>query len=257
MKEIMGSFSIAFSRYSKISMPYMEWKPEDMKYIFCFFPLVGFMLGAVELLAYFLCDGYGVHYLLRAAILTAIPVLYTGAIHIKGFMATKDAFAGNGNPSQLIAFMELGHVGPVSMIHLFTYMLLTFAAFASVNSYKTMFMVALSFVFSRAFCSVVILSMSCVKKTGTFYAFYKNTDRKATGAFTVLWIALTVVMLELILPIETIFLMAVELGFLYLYIRDMKNRLGGITGDTVHYFQYVAETTAIVIIALGTAFFGI
>ena len=47
MKSIFKSFIIAFSMYSKIPMPRTEWKEEDMRYVFVFFPLVGIVVGLV------------------------------------------------------------------------------------------------------------------------------------------------------------------------------------------------------------------
>ena len=38
---------IAFSMYSKIPMPRIEWNKENMKYTMCFFPLIGVVTGAI------------------------------------------------------------------------------------------------------------------------------------------------------------------------------------------------------------------
>ena len=35
---VINAFLIAVSMYSKIPVPQPEWKEENMKYIFCFFP---------------------------------------------------------------------------------------------------------------------------------------------------------------------------------------------------------------------------
>ena len=38
---IIKSICVAFSMYSKIPMPRVEWNEKNMKYAMCFFPLVG------------------------------------------------------------------------------------------------------------------------------------------------------------------------------------------------------------------------
>ena len=43
MKFLYGII-IAFSMYSKIPMPKIEWSKERMEYVMCFFPLVGVVL---------------------------------------------------------------------------------------------------------------------------------------------------------------------------------------------------------------------
>ena len=44
---IIKSFIIAFSMYSKLPMPHTEWNEEDMRYVMCFFPWIGIVIGAV------------------------------------------------------------------------------------------------------------------------------------------------------------------------------------------------------------------
>jgi adenosylcobinamide-GDP ribazoletransferase len=44
---ILRSFAMAFSMFSKIPMPTIDWKPESMRYMFCVFPLVGAVAGAI------------------------------------------------------------------------------------------------------------------------------------------------------------------------------------------------------------------
>ena len=45
---LIGSFVIAFSMYSRIPMPRMDWTEERMRYALCFFPLIGAVIGAVR-----------------------------------------------------------------------------------------------------------------------------------------------------------------------------------------------------------------
>ena len=46
LPSILESFVIAFSMYSRIPMPFVEWSECGMKYAFCFFPLIGVVIGA-------------------------------------------------------------------------------------------------------------------------------------------------------------------------------------------------------------------
>ena len=46
---LIKSFLIALSMYSKIPVPRTEWKEEDMKYVFIFFPIVGVVIGGLIL----------------------------------------------------------------------------------------------------------------------------------------------------------------------------------------------------------------
>ena len=44
---IIKPFFIAFSLYSQIPVPQFEWKEEDMKYMLCFFPWIGVVIGVL------------------------------------------------------------------------------------------------------------------------------------------------------------------------------------------------------------------
>ena len=69
---------IAFSMYSKIPMPRVDWNEKNMKYAMCFFPLVGATEGLCVFLAgrlLFVC-GFGKMFF--AAVMTLLPVLITG-----------------------------------------------------------------------------------------------------------------------------------------------------------------------------------
>lgn len=56
MEKLWNSFKIAFSMYSKIPMPASDWKKENMRYIMCFFPLIGVIIGGVVWLWGFMED---------------------------------------------------------------------------------------------------------------------------------------------------------------------------------------------------------
>lgn len=57
---ILKSLVIAFSIYSKIPVPQFEWKEEDMKYMLCFFPWVGAVIGGCVYLWISLCRWFSV-----------------------------------------------------------------------------------------------------------------------------------------------------------------------------------------------------
>ena len=48
MMTTLRALVIAFSMYSRIPMPRMDWTEERMRYALCFFPLIGAVIGAVD-----------------------------------------------------------------------------------------------------------------------------------------------------------------------------------------------------------------
>ena len=94
MKSLWNSFKAAFAMFSKIPMPMVDWKKENIKYMMCFFPFVGTAIGILTWLA---GGVLGVHVALEpfflAVILTVIPVFITGGIHVDGLLDTSDALS--------------------------------------------------------------------------------------------------------------------------------------------------------------------
>ena len=88
----LKSFIIAFSIYSKIPVPQFEWKEEDMKYMLCFFPWIGAVIGVGVYLWSCLCGIFDVGEICHILIGAAVPLVITGGFHVDGFMDTRDAF---------------------------------------------------------------------------------------------------------------------------------------------------------------------
>ena len=89
---IFNSLIIAIAMYSKIPMPQAEWNEKNMRYAMCFFPLVGVIIGVLEIVAGNLITvwkGEGTFF--YAVVLTLIPVFITGGIHLDVFEDTMDA----------------------------------------------------------------------------------------------------------------------------------------------------------------------
>ena len=47
---LLQNLLVAFSMYSKIPVPQVEWKDENTRYAMVFFPWVGALIGLLELL---------------------------------------------------------------------------------------------------------------------------------------------------------------------------------------------------------------
>lgn len=76
--DLWQSFKIAFSMYSVIPLRNIEWKEETMRYAFCFFPLIGVVIGGAEWLWLWCAWKFGFSAVLTGAAAAVIPVLLTG-----------------------------------------------------------------------------------------------------------------------------------------------------------------------------------
>ena len=59
-----------------------------MKYSICFFPLIGVVIGALVYGVYYLMLKFEVNEIFMAGVLTSVPILLTGGIHLDGYLDT-------------------------------------------------------------------------------------------------------------------------------------------------------------------------
>ena len=116
MKTIWNNFKVAFAMYSKIPMPPADWEKENMKYALCFFPWVGLAVGAVSAVLFWLLQQIGAGSMLRAAVLTAVPVLVTGGIHLDGYLDTMDALSSWREKQRRLEILKDPHAGAFAII---------------------------------------------------------------------------------------------------------------------------------------------
>ena len=115
---ILRSIVMAFCMFSRIPMPTVEWKNENMRYMLCAFPLVGAVIGAVLWLWQLLSAALGFGPLLWAAGLTLLPVAVTGGIHMDGFCDVSDALASHAPAEKKRAILKDSHTGAFAIITL-------------------------------------------------------------------------------------------------------------------------------------------
>ena len=71
MKSLWNNFKVAFAMFSKIPMPRADWTKENMKYMFCFFPFIGTVIGGLTMQVAYL----GLRFGYQPGFVTAVLVL--------------------------------------------------------------------------------------------------------------------------------------------------------------------------------------
>ena len=133
---ILKSLIIAFSIYSKIPVPQFEWKEEDMKYMLCFFPWIGAVIGGGVYLWSCLCGIFDVGEICHTLIGAAVPLVITGGFHVDGFMDTMDAFHSYRPREKKLEILKDSHIGAFAVIMLAVYGIIYIGAFSEVADPK-------------------------------------------------------------------------------------------------------------------------
>ena len=178
MKTIWNNFKVAFAMYSKIPMPPADWEKENMKYALCFFPWVGLAVGAVSAVLFWLLQQIGAGSMLRAAVLTAVPVLVTGGIHLDGYLDTMDALSSWREKQRRLEILKDPHAGAFAIIMGCLYFVL-YAGAAGELVWKIFPAYAFGFAVSRSFSGLSIAFFPNANPKGTAAAFGMSVSRKS------------------------------------------------------------------------------
>lgn len=262
------SFIIAISMYSKIPMPTVEWTRERMRYVMCFFPVVGLVQGLLFALWFYAgLEVFGLSPGTVALAGTCIPVLVTGGIHMDGFMDTMDALHSYGDRAKKLEILKDPHLGAFAVIHLAVYMLLYLGA---ANEYAVLLaawngegrlalygMPLIIFVMERAFSGLSVVCFPSAKKDGLAAGFAQAASKRTDRIVLLLWLLFCAALAGAAwftgfwgagLMIAAAF--AVQLMILWWYYRMAMKEFGGVTGDLAGCFLQICELGSLWLLAV-------
>ena len=247
---ILKSLALAFSMYSKIPMPRVEWNEKNMRYALCFFPFVGAVNGALLFCWVFFCERHSATLLLQTLPLLAIPLLVTGGIHAGGFLDTSDALSSYKSKEEKLLILKDPHIGSFAVIK-FVLLCLAYLSFASLFTLDYYFCSwCLSFAFCRVLSAFAAVNFKCAKTNGTLYAFSSSSAKKIVNVVLSIESVLCVIAMVYFSPLCGISVVLLSLLF-FIYFRFMAvKKFGGVTGDLCGWFVCSAETLCTICVGL-------
>lgn len=249
----LESLFVALSMYSKIPVPQIEWKKQNMRFALCYFPVVGIAVGLLVWL-WSLISGYlGIGTVLRGAVFVLIPVVVTGGIHLDGLLDTSDALGSWQPPERRLEILKDSHVGASAVLVCCCYFLVSFAVWTEIGV-RSAAILSLGFVLSRALSGFGICTFPCAKNTGLAAAFANGADRKK-ARICLLTEAAVCGALMIRMDWRRGIAALVAAVAVCLFCRRMAlKKFGGITGDIQGFFLQICELAmAAVMVALQYA----
>lgn len=251
MKKLFNSAIIAFSMYSKIPMPMVDWNKENMKYVMCFFPLVGLANAVTLFLWLWICKALSIGTILMGAVATIIPLVITGGIHLDGFCDTIDGLSSHQSCENKLRILQDPNSGAFAIIKCVSYILINFALWSEMPiENKAIISVGLCYVLSRAFSGLSIVTFKMAKTSGLAAAFSDSAQKKNVKITMYIYIAV-ILLLILLVDIKNFFAVIIAFTSVFIYYKKMSEKeFGGITGDLAGYFLQIAELSALFAIML-------
>ncbi len=240
MKRVWNSFKIAFSMYSKIPMPRADWEKENMRYMMCFFPFVGIVIGALMVGWSLLSQKLLVGDSLRSAIYVLIPVLVSGGIHLDGLLDTADALSSWQPREKKLEILKDSNAGAFAVIVACCYFAACFGFWSELSAHQVLVLSG-GYVLSRALSGLSVATFPCARKTGTVATFSDAAQKRTVVVSLLLLLLLSGLFLcRMDVRLGVAALAGAGLSFLWYYRMSMK-QFGGITGDLAGCFLQTCE----------------
>lgn len=242
---MIQSLIIAFSMYSKIPMPRVEWNEKNMKYSMCFFPLVGLVLGAICYAVATLLYRLELTTLSIAAIMTVLPIVVTGGIHVDGLLDTIDALHSYGDREKKLAILKDPHTGAFAIIGASCYFILSLGVWSETPK-EALPVIAISYVLTRSLSGFSVVTFPLAKSSGlaaTFQDMAQKSKVRVTMIIYIFLCALAMLWINVFLGVTTL---VVATGVFLYYYDICRKHFGGITGDLAGYFLQVCELAILI-----------
>lgn len=212
-----------------------------MRYAMCWFPLIGVVLGGLEVLLWWLCSVIGLNSILTAAFCTALPILLTGGIHLDGFCDTVDARSSHQSRERKLEILKDPHIGAFGVIYAGLYLLVQFGLFTQIHSLRQSVLIGTGYVLSRGLSALALMLFKNAKASGTAHTFAVQAQRKTVLFTALLWVTAAFAGAAAV-HIGAAGILFGAAVLLFGYYRLMSYRqFGGITGDLAGWFLQLCE----------------
>ena len=244
--------------FSKIPMPRADWTKENMKYMFCFFPFIGAVIGALSMAAAVVGIRFGFEKSFITVILVLMPVFVTGGIHVDGLLDTSDALSSWQERTRRLEILKDSHAGAFAVITACVYFLLYYGAYSQLygtENLKAIGIFSLGFLVSRCLSGIGVLTFPKAKADGTVAEFSRNSSDMVSRNVLLLYLILLLGGMVWIQPVWGCAAFVGALLIFWYYHHMAMKYFGGTTGDLSGFFLCICEAGMAVILAVVSRLF--
>ncbi|MGE4214418.1 MAG: adenosylcobinamide-GDP ribazoletransferase [Anaerotignaceae bacterium] len=231
--------------YSKIPVPQVEWNKKNMKYAMCFFPLVGVIIGLAFIGVFKFCTIFSFGNIAKGAMLTVVPVLITGGIHVDGFIDTADAISSYAPREKRLEILKDPHVGAFGITWTVMYFIIYFGFCSEINE-SNIVIIALGFVLSRILSGYGAITIQRARKDGLLVTFADGAKENTVKLILIALVFLVtgaMAKIKIELACTSVF---IALTVYFLYKRFAIKTFGGVTGDLAGFFLQLCEIAILI-----------
>lgn len=200
------------------------------------FPLVGLIIGAIACLTGWILNVLNQPPAISAAIVLALLIITTGAMHEDGLADTADGLWGGFTRERRLEIMKDSHIGTYGVLALILSQLLRWGLFTALITTGAFLALIAAAIWSRALMPIMMAALPNARGSGLSHGVGAPTTKTCIGGVLVaLGINGLLIGSTALLPSTVAVLMAVGLALI------AKAKIGGQTGDVLGATQQVAE----------------
>ena len=228
---------VAFSMFSALPMPRVDWNGRNMRYSLCAFPLVGVVTGLCCWGWSRVCGLLPLPSLLCGAGLCLIPVWITGGIHLDGYADTCDALASHAGIEKRQEILKDPHLGTFAVIRLCCFFLADFALWTVLPELRAATAIGI-FGLSRSLSGLSVAAFPLREGSGLARSFAEAADRVRVRRI----LAGMCLGFAALLCVSGSWLSVLAAAAVFLYYRRLcEKAFGGLSGDLAGWFLQTAE----------------
>jgi adenosylcobinamide-GDP ribazoletransferase len=253
MKKLFKTFYMSFGMFCAIPVPTSEWDDSCANRILVFFPIIGLIIGLLWYGLSLLLGLFTLPIIIKAALIMLFPFVVTGFLHLDGFMDSSDALLSRRSREEKLRILKDPHTGAFAVISLGVVFVLWFASVHAITqkaqNIQIMQMLIFIPVLSRAAAGFALLTMKTLEQSSYAAFFKKGTGLSQKIALAVIALITCGFMIYLA-GIKGAAVCGVMLLLFWAAAFNAKYELGGVSGDVAGYALTIAETAAVLIMAV-------
>ncbi len=250
MKKLLKAFCMSFSMFCAIPTPFAHvWEDSVRSLMIVMFPFVGTVIGAIWALAGFLLNKINCPAIFAAAVLAMLPYIFTGGIHLDGFMDCCDAIFSRRPLEKRREILKDSHVGSFAVIHLAMLFLIGFAAFASGDGSENLWLLIVICTVSRAASAIGVSTLRPMGHSEYAGSFQQGISKGNIIALAAILLSATAAGFLAGGFIGLAAALATALGYALFTAYAFKN-LDGFSGDVTGFGHTLAELCGIIVLML-------
>ena len=218
----------------------VEYDEEKLGKSIKYFPLVGAVIGIFLFGINFLAGKITGNRQIIAVIIVVAEIFITGILHIDGLADTFDGLFSYAKKERMLEIMKDSRIGTNGAVVLILYFMTKIILLSEVKPEY----ILLYPIISRLSTSMNAGLGEYARKDGMSNGIIEKNGSKEA----VISVAITVILSFLILRIKGLGVLAAAIVFILIFMRSVKKKIGGITGDTM---GASLELTSILILLTG------